>query len=116
MKKITKKEFVETLCNNVTAQVVLLGRELNESDKNIIRSLTWESASDEQHKIELLPRTVEKKQTNAVMFSNGSWLYFDEKGEKNYYRCGNVILKEMILTDRYNPNYRCVSVLGYLVK
>ena len=116
MKKITKKEFVETLCNNVTSQVVLLRRELNESDKNIIRGLTWENASDEQHKIELLPRTVEKKQTNAVMFSNGSWLYFDEKGEKNYYRCGNVILKEVILTDRYNPNYRWVSVLGYLVK
>ena len=116
MKKITKKEFIDTLCNNVTAQVVLLRRALNESDKNIIRGLTWENASDEQHNIKLLPRTVEKKQTNAVMFSNGSWLYFDENGEKNYYRCGNVILKEMILTDQYNPDYRYISVLGYLVK
>ena len=116
MKKITKKEFIDTLCNNVTAQVVLLRRALNESDKNIIRGLTWENASDEQHNIKLLPRTVKKKQTNAVMFSNGSWLYFDEKGAKNYYRCGNVILKEMILTDQYNPDYRYISVLGYLVK
>ena len=115
MKKITKKEFVETLCNNVTSQVVLLRRELNESDKNIIRGLTWENASDEQHKIELLPRTVEKKQTTAVMFSNGSWRYFDEKGDKNYYRCGNVVLKETRMKDTYSDRV-WISILGYLVK
>ena len=109
MKKITKKEFIETLCSATTAQIVVKrGKALTESDVALIKRITSANAEVE-YKIEPEWRTVVKRQSNAVMFSNGSGLYFDQVGDKKYYRVGDTILQ--ITTD---GDY--TLTLGYLIK
>lgn len=49
------------------------------------------------------------------MFSNGSWLYFDQKGKRTYWKCGNTILQ----VEEYEPDYegrKYVTTCGYIIK
>lgn len=110
MNKITKKEFIDTLCNHESVQCGILCHELTESQKEILRKMTWESMCHEG-----VIRQVDRRMSNAIMFSNGSYLYFDVQGEKNYYRIGDVILQRVYTTDRYNPNFSYTKILCYLI-
>ena len=110
MKKITKKEFIDTLCNHESIQCGILCHELTESHKEILRKMTWESMREDG-----VIRRVDRRMSNAIVFSNGSYLYFDVQGEKSYYRIGNVILHRVHTTDRYNPNFSYTKILCYLI-
>ena len=110
MKKITKKEFIDTLCNHESIQCGILCHELTESHKEILRKMTWESMCHEE-----VIRRVDRCASNAIVFSNGSCLYFDVQGEKSYYRIGNVILQRVHTTGRYNPNFSYTKILCYLI-
>ena len=110
MKKITKKEFIDTLCNHESILCGRLSHDLDASQKEILRKMSWESMCYDGH-----IRTVERRMSNAIMFSDRSYLYFDVHGKKSYYRIGNVIVQRVHLTDRYNPNYNYFSIICYLI-
>lgn len=110
MNKITKKEFIDTLCNHESIQCGVVGYDLTENQKEFLRKMTWESMCHEG-----VIRQVDRRMSNAIMFSNGSYLYFDVQGEKSYYRIGNVILQRVHTTDRYNPNFSYTKILCYLI-
>lgn len=45
-------------------------------------------------------RTCKKIQTNAIMFDNQSWIYFDD-GKKEYYNNGNILIIIYVWYDEY---------------
>lgn len=110
MEKITKKEFIDTLCNHESIQCGVVCYDLTENQKDLLRKMTWESMREDG-----VIRRVDMRMSNSIMFSNGSYLYFDVQGEKSYYRIGNVILQRVHTTDRYNPNYKYTKILCYLI-
>lgn len=79
---ITKKEFIETLA---TKNSVLLGSFLNLNDERAVKIMN--TAYNYSRNIEnthpAYIRNCTRKQSNALQFSNGSWLYFNDiKGSK----------------------------------
>lgn len=86
MEQITKKAFIDLLSKNRT---ILLGSIGNK------RHPLHDLISDAVKNFKPVPnddrRTVKKVQSNAIQFSDNSWLYFDGAGEKTYHRIGNVI-------------------------
>ena len=94
-KKITKKEFISILCKKESA---LIGSCFS---KNELHTKTCEAVKTFKPDLPSMEfRTVSKTQTNAIKFSNNSWLYFDQKGEKSYYRLSeNVIYMYEISTN-----------------
>ena len=90
MKKITKKDFIA---------------KLKDSKNVLITSGSARADKKEQIKKSLLPiaelnfddcRTVKKVQSNAIQFSNDSWLYFDTVGKHNYYMYGSFLIAETV--------------------
>lgn len=79
---ITKKEFIETLA---TKNSVLLGSFLNLNEEMTVKIMN--TTYNYSRNIESIdPTCIRKcirKQSNAIQFSNGSWLYFNDiKGSK----------------------------------
>lgn len=89
MEKITKKQFVELLTNNKSIFLGAINNKPNELHE-IISNAVKNFSPDEQDE----RRTVKKVQTNAIQFTDGSWLYFDGTGEKTYHKVGNVIYQQ----------------------
>lgn len=79
--KITKKEFISLLTSKESA---LIGACFSKQELHTKTSEAIETFKPDFSQMEF--RKVAKVQTNALRFSNGSWLYFDQKGEKSYYR------------------------------
>ena len=73
MKKITKKEFIEALMQGESTYVGLAYRKLHQ--------VVAAPAQTEGKK-----RTVTKKASNHLEFSDGSRLYFDSFAERKYYK------------------------------
>ena len=79
---ITKKEFIETLA---TKNSVLLGSFFNLNDERTVKIMN--TAYNYSRGIKTIDpvyiRNCTRKQSNALQFSNGSWLYFNDiKGSK----------------------------------
>lgn len=111
MKKITKKEFIDTLCAYESAMCVRLNRDLTDSDLALMRGVTWDNMANDGMTKPVI-RRVAKRQTNSVMFDNQSWLYFDQEGDKSYWRIGDTIMQRT----KYDFSGReAVSILGYLI-
>lgn len=110
MKKITKKEFIDTLCNHESIQCGVLGHDLNESQKEILRKMTWESMCYEG-----VIRRVDRRMSNSIMFTDRSYLYFNVYGKKSYYRIGNVIIERVQVSHSQNHNAEYISILCYLI-
>lgn len=87
MKKITKKEFFETLEKSTVSLCI---RKFTEDANYLIKCESDIINADSSN---LIFKTVVKKQTNALKFSDGAWLYKDEKGTKQYYNIGNVVIE-----------------------
>ena len=86
MERITKKAFIDLLKNNKSVFIGAINNkheDLHEFIENAVKTIEIRE-SDER-------RTIKKIQTNAVQFSNDSWLYFDGEGEKTYHKIGNFI-------------------------
>ena len=47
MNKITKKEFIDTLCNHESIQCGVVGYDLTENQKEFLRKMTWESMRED---------------------------------------------------------------------
>ena len=94
-KKITKKEFISLLLEKESA---LIGSCYSKNELHTRTSEAVKTFKPDLPSMEF--RTVSKTQTNAIKFSNNSWLYFDQKGEKSYYRLSeNVIYMYEISTN-----------------
>ena len=74
MRKITKKEFLEALTKGESTYVGLAYRKLHDQ-------VTPPRMHTEGKK-----RTVTKKASNHLEFSDGSRLYFDSFAERKYYK------------------------------
>lgn len=96
-KKITKKNFIELLSNNKS---IFLGSYFNlKSDpidiiKNGIQGFNPEP-KDER-------RTVKAVKSNGLLFSNGSFLGFNQEGEKSYHMIGENFVCQITRTDYDN--------------
>ena len=107
MEKITRKEFTEILTNNKT---VLAGSVFRWNDEKCIAGMeNIKSANENAER-----RKVTEKHSNYIVFSNGSRLYFDQEGKKEYfsYKNGNgiqfVIQRTEIFDDfdgKFDLNY-----------
>lgn len=58
-------------------------------------------------------RSIKKSQTNAIMFSNGSWLYFNDI--KKCYKHNNVILTYHERYDSFNEVFK-YDIIAYAIK
>lgn len=98
MEKITKKRFREIIESNKTA---LIG---NIQVNRMSLAEVDDFVTDERVKAIPNPqwRTVEIKQTNAVMFSNNSWMEF--KAGAQYYQRGNILFLHL-------PNWQTMVYL-----
>lgn len=98
--KITKKEFINILSNNKS---IFLGSIFNRKEE--LSNLICDSVKNFSPTESNERRTVVKIQTNAICFSNGSSLYFDQRGEKTYHRIGNVIFQQ--IKNDYSKDNSC---------
>lgn len=91
--KTTKKDFINTLC---TTESVLIGPvpEIEESAIMAVLKATWHPYDE--------VRTVTKRASNHLVFSNGSRLYFDSFAKRNYERwdCGDEICLAIHITEK----------------
>lgn len=100
MERITKKAFIELLANNKSVFIGAINNkpeELHEFIENAVKSITIKDTNER--------RTIKKVQSNAVQFSNDSWLYFDGAGEKTYHKIGNFIYQ--YITIDYSKDSSC---------
>jgi len=73
MKKITKKEFLEAITKGESTYIGLAYRKLHQ----VVAAPTQTEGKK---------RTVTKKASNHIEFSDGSRLYFDSFAERKYYK------------------------------
>lgn len=104
--KITKKEFISLLTSKESA---LIGSCFSKNELHTRTSEAIETFKPDFSQMEF--RKVAKTQTNALKFSNGSWLYFDQKGEKSYYR----LTEKVIYMYEISPNADGESVHNIIV-
>lgn len=79
MQKITKKYFKKLLIDNPTKFISSVWGWNDDRVEAAIGNLNPERVKKMSY------RTVNKIQTNSIMFSNGSWLHFDDEGQHNYF-------------------------------
>lgn len=79
LNKITKKKFIELLCENSTA---FISSVFNWDDNRIQAGI---SNLNPERVQKLKRRKVAKRQANGLQFDNGSWLMFDQNGTRSYY-------------------------------
>lgn len=107
-KKITKKEFINELSNR---ENVLLGSWLNvKEDSQIATKIV--NALFEFDKKPTVTRKLYRKQSNALQFDSGSWLYFNDISK--CYRHNNVLIT---IKERYDNWDEChkIDIMGYWV-
>ena len=80
MEKITRKAFTEALCGNMT---VFLGCTRLSAEKAMDRLENVLAGTFDGEKI--VEHRTAKQRSNAIEFSGGSRLYFDQSGEKTCY-------------------------------
>lgn len=84
MQKITKKKFIEELINKRSKFVTSVFRR---TDEIILNGL---NTSDIEVKLATVNyRTVTETHSNHIVFSNGSSLYFNQQGKKEYFEHTN---------------------------
>ena len=103
MKKITKKDFIAKLKDSKNV-LITSGSARADKKEQIVMALSSISVSAYNDF-----RTVKKVQSNAIQFSNDSWLYFDTVGKHNYYMYGSFLIAETV-----NDGY--YSYIVYFVK
>ena len=90
--KITKKEFIDTLCS---APSVMLGLTRQAAAPEQINSALTSAKAN----FSALARTVTAKRSNHLEFSDGSRLYFDGNATRTYESHGGCVY-EMTIRER----------------
>lgn len=106
--RITKKEFINELSNRESA---LLGSWMNlKEDSQMVTQVI--NALFEFDKKPTRIRKPYRKQSNAMQFDNGNWLYFNEISK--CYRHNNVIIS---IKERYDNWDECFreNIIAYWV-
>lgn len=112
--KITKKEFIETLS---TEKNVFLGSfiSLNDERKEKILKTALNYSRTIETSDPAYVRYCKHKQSNAIQFSNGSWLYFNgDLKNALFYKHNNIILSYKERVDRFS-NDIVYDIMIYLV-
>lgn len=96
MKKITKKEFRETMENNSSTFVSVVRDWSRQRIQDGIDNLS-------PNRVKQIPerRHVKKKQTNGIQFNNGSWLRFDQLAKYSFYQHIANKIKYLIAEEDY---------------
>ena len=97
MRKITKKEFLEALMKGESTYVGLAYRKLHDQ---------IQAPSHAEGK----KRTVTKKASNHLEFSDGSRLYFDSFADRKYYNEGRYYL-----VDIHETGCNFAKVIAYYI-
>lgn len=111
--KITKKNFIEILTNNNS---VLFGSVFRWTDEKVQKALNKDIITDLYFNAAIKNnlaevREVKKCFSNHLLFSNGSNLYFDDEGKKEYFTFTNnnnalfIIKKNTYYDDFDGKNY-----------
>lgn len=106
---ITKKQFIETLSkgNNI-----LLYSNMNMLEKGFTKIMNalydLEEVKSEYYEV----RKCVKKQSNAIKFSNGSWLYFNEV--HSCYKHNNIIITINERYDTFDEVYK-YDIMAYAI-
>jgi len=98
MEKITKKCFIELLTQNKTQNIVIKNRKNTNENSTIIENENLKNLFNNNIDV----RYIIKTQTNAVVFNNGSYLYFDIEGIKNFYKKENFLIYINEYTDEFS--------------
>lgn len=110
MEKITKKHFIELLCNNGS---VFAGSVFKKTDEWIIKALE----KIEPEKVKTAERrTVTEKHDKYIVFSNGSRSGFDQDGKYECYEHmtgngGYYIIQRLETWDRWDNEYNYSYVI-----
>lgn len=107
--KITKKEFINELCNNESVRLCSFVNMDEALSIKVMQSLY--NTTEVSQKSEV--RTVTRKQTNAIKFNDGSWLYFNDI--KKCLKHNNVILSFNERYDKFDKIYK-YDVIAYYIK
>lgn len=109
----TKKEFIETLA---TKNSVLLGSFLNLNDERAVKIMN--TAYNYSRSIETIDptyvRKCTRKQSNALQFSNGSWLYFNDIKGSKLVKHNNILLSYKERYDNFDKVF-VHDIMVYLV-
>lgn len=98
MEKITQKEFKTILENNHNALIASNYFDIKNID-NIKNKIINTSIQNEKLSTW---RKANKIQTNALQFSDNSWLYFDnEANKKEYYKQNNLVINFEYYGDKF---------------
>ena len=110
---ITKREFIETLANKNN---VLLGSFLNLDDERAVKIMN--TAYNYSRNIETLDpayvRKCTRKQSNALQFSNGSWLYFNDIAKSKLVKHDNILVSYKERYDNFDKVF-VHDIMVYLV-
>lgn len=105
--KITKKEFINILKNSENNRLCSFVNLSQDKSTEVMQKLFNGNFEVKDG------RTCKKAQSNALMFSDGSWLYFNDL--KDCYKHNNVILT---LDEHYDTFDKCFydSIIAYAVR
>ncbi len=110
---ITKKEFIEKLA---IKNSVLLGSFLNLKQEKAVKIMN--TAYNYSRNIESIDpayiRKCVRKQSNALQFSNGSWLYFNDIKNSKLLKHGNIILSYKERYDNFDKVF-VHDIIIYLI-
>lgn len=107
--KISKTQFKDTLIKNTTSVQVFKNKKDLETNINVLNNLDFNLLQFNNDK-----RKVEKVQTNAIKFSNGSWLYLDAKSQ-TCYSFNNYLIMIDCYEDEFNKNDFYTTILIYKI-
>lgn len=112
MKKITKKEFINTLANNKS---MFIGSYFNVTPERINAALQSANITFD----DTAARTVTAVKSTALIFSNGSRLDLNQDGQNTYHKYINngliYLIQENIVYDKFDKKF-CHNWLIYVIK
>lgn len=110
---ITKKEFIETLA---TKNSVLLGSFLNLNDERAVKIMNtaYNYSRDIKNTDPAYIRNCIRKQYNALQFSNGSWLYFNDIAKSKLVKHGDILISYKERYDNFDKRF-VHDIMVYLV-
>ena len=104
MEKITQKEFYETVVENETGLICSC---MNQSISINEKIKQWKNGWNDYRKeyakeLNALEKRTCKAHASYLEFSNGSRLYHDISGRKEYYKDGNIVYRIVSKNDDYD--------------
>lgn|SRR5574344_513753 len=107
MEKITKKEFRTLLETKQNCLVQAFYQK-----KSIIEFIDGKLPTLDVEKFNNF-RTVKRVRSNSIEFSNDSSIYFNDSGDKTYYRLNDFIISETVTLNDFGSEKE--TTFGYII-